>query len=141
MGDARFTYGYVKGALERRRYPLHLDVDIVASCRADIARQHNAALQSGSRGDAKPPTTPTDGGHEGDEMPKLSLPGIFESFQEPATELQHLPTEEGVKPGRYSFDLSKDGVFFLYGGKVPFVAKDVRGPSLQFFDHARAQVD
>lgn len=134
MGDARFTYGYVRGALERRTYPLHLDLDIVASSRAEIGRNHNAAVRAanaaaasrhsgGSEGLAAPAAVEEEEG--GDALPPLRLPGIFESFNDASTELSELPGRDGVPPGRYSLDLSKEGVFFLYGGKVPFVAKDV----------------
>lgn len=127
MGDARFTYGYIRGAMERRTYPLHLDVDIALSSRSEIARRHNASVRATAAGNLDPVAVgscPQD--EDPDVLPPLRLPGIFESFSEPAKELRHLPGPEGVEPGRYSIDLSEDGVFFLYGGKVPFVSKDVR---------------
>ncbi|KWU41952.1 hypothetical protein RHOSPDRAFT_22074 [Rhodotorula sp. JG-1b] len=126
MGDARFTYGYIKGAMERRTYPLHLDLDIVSSSRSEIGKRHNAAVRVAASDDAKNvavDSLATD--EDRDTLPPLRLPGIFEPFSEHSKEMRHLPGPEGVEPGRYSIDLSEDGVFFLYGGKVPFVAKDV----------------
>ncbi|GEM07175.1 sphingosine kinase [Rhodotorula toruloides] len=35
------------------------------------------------------------------------------------------PCDPPLKPGWYTFDLTKKGVFFLYGGKVPLIARDV----------------
>ncbi|GAA5875892.1 hypothetical protein JCM3774_001114 [Rhodotorula dairenensis] len=126
MGDARFTYGYIRGAMERRTYPLHLDVDVVSSSRSEIARRHNATVQATAAGNVDPAAVdPLSRDEDPDTLPPLRLPGIFESFTEPAKELRHLPGPDGVEPGRYSIDLSEDGVFFLYGGKVPFVSKDV----------------
>lgn len=126
MGDARFTYGYIKGAMERRTYPLHLDVDIVSSSRSEIGERHNAAVRAAAPDDPKNVAvdSPAPDEHP-DALPPLRLPGIFEPFSEQSKDLRHLPGPEGVEPGRYSIDLSEDGVFFLYGGKVPFVAKDV----------------
>lgn len=127
MGDARFTYGYIKGAMERRTYPLHLDLDIVSSSRSEIGKRHNAAVRVAASDDAKNvavDSLATD--EDRDTLPPLRLPGIFEPFSEHSKEMRHLPGPGGVEPGRYSIDLSEDGVFFLYGGKVPFVAKDVR---------------
>ncbi|GAA5983645.1 hypothetical protein JCM10908_000365 [Rhodotorula pacifica] len=126
MGDARFTYGYLKGAMERRTYPLQLDVDVVSSSRSDIARRHNDTVQNAHSADVKGTTVDTSSLEDDqDALPPLRLPGIFESFSEPATELRQLPERGGVEPGCYSIDLSQDGVFFLYGGKVPYVSKDV----------------
>ncbi|KAG0660503.1 sphinganine kinase lcb4 [Rhodotorula mucilaginosa] len=126
MGDARFTYGYIKGAMERRTYPLHLDVDIVSSSRSDIGKRHNTAVRAAASENTENVAVDSLAPDEDpDTLPPLRLPGIFEPFSEHTKELRHLPGPEGVEPGRYSIDLSEDGVFFLYGGKVPFVAKDV----------------
>lgn len=132
MGDARFTYGYIKGAMERRTYPLHLDVDIVSSSRSDIGKRHNTAVRAAASENSENVAVDSLAPDEDpDALPPLRLPGIFEPFSEHTKELRHLPGPEGVEPGRYSIDLSEDGVFFLYGGKVPFVAKDVRHSSVR----------
>ncbi|BGP08134.1 sphinganine kinase lcb4 [Rhodotorula toruloides] len=122
LGDFRFTLGYVHGALQRRTYPCTLTVEIVEADKAAIARKHNASLRS-----------PISASLAGDDLGEDDLPPAkpwTASLPPPdvtPTVLTGLPSpsDPPLKPGWYTFDLTKKGVFFLYGGKVPLIARDV----------------
>ncbi|BGP32131.1 sphinganine kinase lcb4 [Rhodotorula toruloides] len=122
LGDFRFTLGYVHGALQRRTYPCTLTVQIVEADKAAIARKHNTSLRStgsASLGD--------DDSSEDDLPPAKPWTASLPPPDVTPTVLTDLPSpsDPPLKPGWYKFDLTKKGVFFLYGGKVPLIAKDV----------------
>lgn len=159
MGDARFTLGYVRGALARRRYPCRVDVRGPRADKARIARTHNALLErgegaraagaaagggGGARGaDGAAEAGAGAGAQAGDEMPPLVFGGVDAPLPEGRRRFDKLP-RDGALPGldteddggaaRHSedewvtLDLEEQGVFFAYGGKTPFVSKDVRRP-------------
>ncbi|KAJ8294043.1 Sphingoid long chain base kinase 4 [Rhodotorula toruloides] len=122
LGDFRFTLGYVHGALQRRTYPCTLTVEIVEADKAAIARKHNASLRSTASvpvGDDDP--------REDDLSPAKPWTASLPPPDVTPTVLTGLPSpsDPPLKPGWYTFDLTKKGVFFLYGGKVPLIARDV----------------
>lgn len=128
LGDLRFTLGYVHGALQRRTYPCTLTVEIVEGDKATIAQKHNTSL----RPDAS--ETVAEDALQGDELPPakpwtscLPPPDVTPTI---LTDLPS-PSDPPLRPGWYTFDLTKKGVFFLYGGKVPLIARDVRCFSLR----------
>lgn len=131
LGDFRFTLGYVHGALQRRTYPCTLTVEIVEADKAAIARKHNASLRS-----------PISASLAGDDLGEDDLPPAkpwTASLPPPdvtPTVLTGLPSpsDPPLKPGWYTFDLTKKGVFFLYGGKVPLIARDVRRGTISTTD-------
>ncbi|GJN90667.1 hypothetical protein Rhopal_003679-T1 [Rhodotorula paludigena] len=122
MGDLRFTLGYIQGALARRTYPLTLAVHLVSGSKQRIAARHNAALgrARGASGELLP---------DDDDVPPLGLPRFADALPGPVKRrFEAIPSQEELdqlEEGWYEFDLTRDGVFFFYGGKVPFVAKDV----------------
>ncbi|BGP48402.1 sphinganine kinase lcb4 [Rhodotorula kratochvilovae] len=124
MGDARFTLGYVQGAVGRRRYPCRVDVCVAppgrgGGSKAALARRHNARLDA-------PAQEGGSGAWEKDEMPPLKLGGADVPLPKAVRTLERLPADgELDEEGWYTLDLSEGGVFFAYGGKVPFVSKDV----------------
>ncbi|EGU13074.1 hypothetical protein RTG_00600 [Rhodotorula toruloides ATCC 204091] len=122
LGDFRFTLGYVHGAFQRRTYPCTLTVEVVEADKAAIARKHNASLRSTASAstadddlanDVLPPAKPWTASLPPPDLQPTVLTGL------PS------PSDPPLKPGWYTFDLTKKGVFFLYGGKVPLIAKDV----------------
>ncbi|BGP16323.1 hypothetical protein JCM10213_009174 [Rhodosporidiobolus nylandii] len=130
MGDARFTYGYIRGALSRARYPCSLSVLLpspsssLQPTKAAIAAAHNASLLS-------PPAPP--GFADDDALPLLEQPSVREKLPD-GPRWTTLPSQEELgRLGEVSegeewvhLDLEESGVFFVYGGKVPFVAKDIQ---------------
>ncbi|GAA5820183.1 hypothetical protein JCM11251_005516 [Rhodosporidiobolus azoricus] len=142
MGDARFTYGYIRGALSRASYPCTVSVllpsahhsGLPSSTKAAIAKSHNAALSSSSssRPLSQVPTEPTVEG----ALPRLQHGSFSSTSSLPngPTWKNHLPTQDelerlGEVTGQANewvhFEMEEKGLFFLYGGKVPFISRDV----------------
>lgn len=133
MGDARFTWGYVQGALGRRRYPCTIEVKGARWNKGEIARRHNQALLRPRR------AAEASAKHGEDDMPALASVERREDGRA-RRRVDHLPVDGdfGSSAGSsgdgddewLTLDLSSEGVFFAYAGKVPFVSKDVsRSPS------------
>ena len=132
LGDFRFTLGYIQGAITRRRYPMKLTVLVENSSKREIARRYNQSLESSSSS----ALVLQEEEAEGDEIPSLkygypdeSLPAEIEQEMRQKRTLDHLP-KDGELDGEgkwWTIDLLKDkkGVFFLYGGKMPWISKDV----------------
>ncbi|GAA5890379.1 hypothetical protein JCM16303_007111, partial [Sporobolomyces ruberrimus] len=158
LGDFRFTLGYIQGALTRRKYPMKLTVLVENSSKQSIARRYNESLSHGT------PTTTEEEEDQGDGIPELKFGYPDEPLGEEVEEemrkkryLDHLP-KDGEMDGEgkwWTIDLmgnttrgggrtgkgkGKDkGVFFLYGGKMPWISKDVMlfppaSPSSGFLD-------
>ncbi|GAA6062971.1 hypothetical protein JCM10212_005730 [Sporobolomyces blumeae] len=159
MGDFRFTWGYIQGAVSRRRYPLKLTVLVESSSKSDIANRHNRslartdelgvtsrALEEGHRRVGKANERDLEEADE-DSIPPLVY-GSPRSPLPPAamTDLPHrrlttLPKDGQLEAGKWwEIDLLGDsteastrggnksrdkGAFFVYGGKMPWVSKDV----------------
>lgn len=151
LGDLRFTLGYIQGALTRRRYPMKLTVLVENSSKQDIARKYNESLSSTSR-EARP--SEEEDGDEVEEGPKGTsrdrdaipplefgypdepLPSEIAQEMKRKRTLDHLP-KDGEMDGEgkwWTIDLmgngdkgkeKERGVFFLYGGKMPWISKDV----------------
>ncbi|CEQ39551.1 SPOSA6832_01084, partial [Sporobolomyces salmonicolor] len=124
MGDTRFTYGYVQGALSRRTYPLTLHVKVENSSKASIAKAHNASL---SRPAPPPPSPSLLDGPEADEIPPLEYGTPDDPLPTEgggARHMERMPKDGELDARWWTVDL-QEGVFFLYGGKLPFIAKDV----------------
>ncbi|GAA5961165.1 hypothetical protein JCM3765_001250 [Sporobolomyces pararoseus] len=129
LGDFRFTLGYIQGALTRRRYPMKLTVLVENSSKREIARQYNGSLEHSS-------STLVSDEEGGDEIPALKygspdepLAVDIEQEMKQKRTLDHLP-KDGELDGEgkwWTIDLLSDkkGVFFLYGGKMPWISKDV----------------
>lgn len=117
MGDARFTVGYVQGAVAGRTYPVELSLNVVESSKAAIASTYNKSLASPPLPLDNTELPPADQG-----MPALEFPSTSAPLPSQATERIHttLPTE--LEPGWHTI---KADVMFVYGGKLPFIAKDV----------------
>lgn len=163
LGDFRFTLGYIQGALSRKTYPIKLTVLVESSSKQVIAQNYNARLAAAAadNGGGAAPTTATV--EDQDEMPRLRygtpdepLPTEVERDMAERRTLDHLP-KDGEMDGEgkwWTIDLTsprrptppssssssrrrgddKKGVFFLYGGKLPWISKDV---SEKAFSHAR----
>ncbi|GAA5833476.1 hypothetical protein JCM9279_001537 [Rhodotorula babjevae] len=127
MGDARFTWGYVAGAIGRRRYPCRIEVKGARWNKGEIARRHNQALLR--------PRRAASSEHGEDDMPVPAPVGPREDGRA-RRRVGHLPVDGDFGPGGGSggdgdddewltLDLTTEGVFFAYAGKVPFVSKDV----------------
>lgn len=148
MGDSRFTYGYIKGALSRASYPCTLSILLPPgpSTQLAIARTHNLSVAGSYPAAIYPPPTDTPQEGEGEEvgLPTLQYGTAGESKiltleegEREGTAWTKLPSQEemarlaeveGTEPEWLHLDLEKSGVFFAYGGKVPFVSRDVRFP-------------
>jgi len=152
LGDLRFTLGYIQGSISRRRYPCKLTVLVETSSKSQIAQNHNQSLLNLSSSHTRSED------EEGDEMPELKYGTPDQELSERAREelgrgrrLKSLPRDgelEGGDGGRWwEIDLmgeeptskgnkrkgkEKGGVFFLYGGKLPWISKDVRSLTLIF---------
>ncbi|GAA5895250.1 hypothetical protein JCM8208_005950 [Rhodotorula glutinis] len=135
MGDARFTWGYVLGALGRRRYPCTIEVKGARWDKGELARWHNQALlrprsAAGDEGGAAAAAA----NHGEDDMP-VPAPVERRDGGRARRRVDHLPVDGDFGPGAGSggegddewltLDLTTEGVFFAYAGKVPFVSKDV----------------
>ncbi|GAA5925890.1 diacylglycerol/lipid kinase family protein [Sporobolomyces koalae] len=133
LGDFRFTLGYIKGAVTRRRYPMKLQVLVESSSKNEIARRYNENL-------AHPRETPSSiAAQNGNEIPPLEygypddpLPAELEDEMNSKRYLDHFP-KDGQLDGEgkwWTIDLTGDskrqGVFFLYGGKMPWISKDLQ---------------
>ncbi|GAA5915365.1 uncharacterized protein JCM6883_006811 [Sporobolomyces salmoneus] len=133
LGDLRFTLGYVQGALTRKRYPMKLKVLVEDSSKASIARKYNKSLASSS---VSTPSSATRQGEDDDLIPELEFgypdePLLQEIEREMKAKrtIDHLPKDGELDGGGkwWTLDLLSDkkGVFFLYGGKMPWISKDV----------------
>ncbi|GAA5824153.1 hypothetical protein JCM3770_001410 [Rhodotorula araucariae] len=131
LGDARFTLGYIQGALARRAYPCRLDIcvrprDSARGDKAALVRRHNASLSSSTPAARDDEGEGPQGSCAPDEMPPLELGGADDALPEAVRTLERLPRDgELAEAGWHTLELGGEGVFFAYGGKVPFVSKDV----------------
>lgn len=118
MGDTRFTVGYVQGALTRRTYPVELVVKIApnGSDKTFLAKGYNDALAR-----PPPPINDDESGAEGG-IPELKFGTAEEELPEEARGRVHEDLPERLEEGWHTL---KTDVQFVYGGKLPFVAKDV----------------
>lgn len=118
MGDTRFTVGYVQGALTRRTYPVELAVKIApnGSDKAFLAKEYNNAL-------TRPPP-PIDEDETGAErgIPQLKFGTAEDELPKEARGRVHVDLPERLEEGWHTL---RTDVQFVYGGKLPFVAKDV----------------
>ncbi|GAA5921810.1 hypothetical protein JCM3775_001835 [Rhodotorula graminis] len=134
LGDARFTWGYVQGAIGRRRYPCTIEVKGARWDKGELARRHNQGLLRPARaaGDEGGAASKTHG--DDDDMPAPTLVGRREDGRA-HRRVDHLPVDGDFGPSDggvdgddeqwLTLDLTTEGVFFAYAGKVPFVSKDV----------------
>ncbi|GAA5898066.1 hypothetical protein JCM6882_003318 [Rhodosporidiobolus microsporus] len=142
MGDARFTYGYIRGALSRVAYPCTVSVllpsarssGLHAPTKSAIAKAHNASL-SPAAAKAKPDDA-AKATSDGALPPLLhgSFSALSSSLPDGPRWKNHLPSQDelerlGEVTGEghewVHFEMEEKGVFFLYGGKVPFISRDV----------------
>lgn len=116
MGDARFTVGYVQGALARRTYPVELAVKVIAGGvdKMALGKEYNDALAR------PPPSLPQ---AAGDVLPELQFGTVGEELPAQARERVHDVLPEQLEEGWHTI---KTPVQFVYGGKLPFIAKDTR---------------
>lgn len=119
MGDTRFTVGYVQGALTRRTYPVELAVKIAphGTDKAFLAKEYNDALTR-----PPPATSDDDADQSGGGMPELKFGTADEELPDEARGKVHEDLPERLEEGWHTL---KTDVQFVYGGKLPFVAKDV----------------
>lgn len=115
MGDARFTVGYVQGALSRREYPVELSIKVVESDKKAMAAVYNTSL-------LKPPIILTD--DVVDETHKAIPQLRFGDYETPLPDGTpfHTDIPSTLEPGWHTF---KTSLLFLYAGMLPFVSKDV----------------
>lgn len=121
MGDARFVFGFLQGALTKRKYPVELSLKIIETNKKALAEIHNAELDS--------PAPPVDKGQDlvgAAAGPHSPMPSVqFGTEQDPipresSPSRNELPME--LQPGWHT--LTTD-VSFVYAGKMPFVSRDV----------------
>ncbi|GAA6034126.1 hypothetical protein JCM8097_000708 [Rhodosporidiobolus ruineniae] len=148
LGDLRFTLGYVLGAVRHAAYPCTLDVLLPSPSylggpptKSTIAARHNRSVETGE-GAAVAASV-------GGEMPRVQRGTVGDQLPSGATWTGRLPSQEELERlGEVAegaewvqIDMSgeaagekgegggkgkgKEGVFFAYGGKVPFVARDL----------------
>lgn len=112
MGDARFTVGYIHGALSRREYPVELSIKVVESDKKAMAATFNASLQM-------PPIVLSDDIVDGG-IPELR----FGTYDTPLPEgtPSHAEIPSKLEPGWHTIKMS---LLFVYAGTLPFVSKDV----------------
>ncbi|GAA5975867.1 hypothetical protein JCM11641_002825 [Rhodosporidiobolus odoratus] len=140
MGDTRFTYGYAKGALARVSYPCKVSILLPPKsvygggiAKESIARHHNNSLSTPPASGSVLEAGPTE---ENAHLPELKYGTIHDPLpdgptwthlpsQEELAKLADLDDEEGEGGQWIHLDLEEKGVFFGYGGKMPFIAKDV----------------
>lgn len=138
MGDTRFTVGYVQGALTRRTYPVELAVKIAAhgTDKAFLAKEYNDALTRA------PPPIKEESSGGGDKIPELQFGTAENELPVEARGKVHEDLPERLEEGWHTL---KTDVQFVYGGKLPFVSKDVSfgsivSPSPKLMAMPRGQV-
>ncbi|KAI5479863.1 hypothetical protein MNV49_002421 [Pseudohyphozyma bogoriensis] len=115
MGDTRFIVGYIQGSLARRKYPVEMLVKIVETDKHAMVEKHNASLSHASPAVDNSPLEST-------AMPALRF-GADDGALPEGTEVHEGRLPEHLSPG---WHLLRTSVFFLYAGKMPYVAKDVK---------------
>jgi len=118
MGDARFTYGYVKGALSGKKYNCEVAIKIVHGNKAEIAKAHNNALQA-SHSVTTPSPQPTSLGEDG--LPPLRFGTVDDAVPDGGGE-HHADLPPTLSPGWHTL---RAPTFFAYVGKMPFIAAEV----------------
>lgn len=113
MGDNRFTVGYVQGVLARRTYRVRVDMKVVDSDKQHMAAQFNEWLKRPDV-EREEPLATLDG-----SMPELRFGDEHSPI--PAEAEKHASFDEPMAPGWHTVEAD---VFFLYGGKLPFIAQD-----------------
>lgn len=116
LGDTRFTVGYIQAVLAARQYPIEFTLKLVESSKEAMAASYNATLKS-SPSNFVESVLPENLG-----MPELKF-GTVETDLPECTVWE----EEFPKSMDKGWHTLRTPVQSVYAGKLPFVAKEVRG--------------